>query len=187
MGMDTWDVWEQNLVVVINNYIDNYNGWTGKPGFIGKLKPTVGEFMVEQARRVAIVDPALVLGICRSESSMATAPTSNGGKFNIYGDSAHFNNNKNKNPLYMDYEAPTKDVFDNLSINYISQGLTTTDAIYKKYEGEAIWKQNVPGIKETQKALTGDPDNCRYLFTDQRKKALADLVAEIQKKAAAKK
>ena len=145
------DVWEQNLADVIDNYLKNYVGMSGSgsPLYTG-LAPTGGPYMIAQAQQTG-VDPSLVLGICRSESSTATNPILNGGRFNIFGNSYHFavfaNTGKKTNyTLYTSYADATNDVFALLQ-QYIAAGLVTTDAIYKKYEGEASWQQNVPAIK----------------------------------------
>jgi hypothetical protein len=181
------DVWEQNLADVIDDYLKNYKGMTGSGSPLATgLKPSAGPYMIAQAQTTG-VDPSIILGICRSESSTATNPNLNGGQFNIYGNSAHFSvvagskpPKKTGNTLYTNYEDPTADTFALLQ-TYILSGLTSTDAIYKKYEGEASWAQNVPMIKEVQRKLAGDPDNERYSFDQKRKDALATLAAAIKK------
>jgi hypothetical protein len=179
------DTWEQNLVDVINDYLKNYQGMTGSGSpLLTGLPPTGGQYMIVQAQKTG-VDPSLVLGICRSESSTATNPNLNGGRFNIYGNSGHFaifpgSKKKTNYTLYTSYADATDDVFALLQ-QYIVTGLATTDAVYQKYEGEASWRQNVPAIKATQQRLTGDPANVRYQFDDARKDALAKLAADIKK------
>jgi hypothetical protein len=179
------DVWEQNLIAVIDDYLKNYKGMTGSGSPLSTgLAPTGGQYMVAQAQKTG-VDPSLVLGICRSESSTATNPNLNGGRFNIYGNSYHFSvfagtNKKTNYILYTSYADATDDVFALLQ-QYIAAGLITTDAVYKKYEGEASWQQNVPAIKAVQQRLTGDSTNVRYQFDDARKAALAKLTADIEK------
>jgi hypothetical protein len=179
------EIWEQNLANVIDNYLKNYVGMSGSGSpLLTGLSPTGGQYMIAQAQQTG-VDPSLVLGICRSESSTATNPNLNGGRFNIFGNSAHFeffasNGKKTNYVLYTSYADATSDAFALLQ-QYITAGLTTTDTIYKKYEGEASWQQNVPAIKATQQRLTGDPNNVRYQFDDARKAALATLAAAIKK------
>ena len=179
------DAWEQNLANVIDDYLKNYKGMTGSGSpLLTGLSPTGGPYLIAQAQKTG-VDPSLVLGICRSESSTATNPNLNGGQYNIFGNSLHFEyfagtKKKTKYVLYTSYADATDDVFALLQ-QYITAGLLTTDAIYKKYEGEASWNQNVPSIKATQQKLTGDPANARYEFSDARKKTLETLAAGIKK------
>ncbi len=177
--------WEQNLSDVIDDYLKSYNGMTGSGSpLLTGLSPTGGQYMIVQAQQTG-VDPSLVLGICRSESSTATNPHLNGGRFNIFGNSYHFeffagSKKKTNYALYSSYADATNDVFALLQ-QYITAGLITTDAIYKKYEGEASWQQNVPAIKATQERLVGDPSNVRYQFGEARKTALSKLAAGIKK------
>lgn len=179
------DAWEQNLADVIDDYLKKYVGMSGSGSpLLTGLSPTGGQYMIAQAQKTG-VDPSLVLGICRSESSTATNPILNGGRYNIFGNSAHFEffaNSKRKTnyTLYTSYADATDDVFALLQ-QYIASGLTSTDTVYKKYEGEASWQQNVPAIKATQQRLTGDPANVSYQFDEARKAALAKLAAGIKK------
>jgi hypothetical protein len=178
------EVWEQDLADVIDDYLKNYAGMTGtgSPLYNG-LSPTAGPFMITQAQQTS-VDPSFVIGIARSESSLATNPHINGGKFNIFGNSSHFTyfagtNKKTGYTPYANYEDPTKDTFALLQ-TYAAGSLVTIEAIYKKYEGEASWNQNVPMIKGAIGKVFGDVNNVRYLFSDDRKKKLADKAAKIR-------
>ena len=176
--------YELNLIAMINDYLENFVGMTGKPAIAGGLSPSSGEFMVTQAQ-VYNVDPSLVIGICRSESSLSTNPNLNGGKFNIYGNSLHFgvyagSKKATGFPQYTDYEQPTIDCFNMLQQQYINKTIISTDAIYKIYEGEATWQQNVPMIKAVQAKLFGNILDNSYKFTDARKKSLVTAVAAIQ-------
>jgi hypothetical protein len=180
--------YEQNLITVINDYLDNFVGMSGKPGIATGLSPTPGEFMVTQAQKYT-VDPSLVIGICRSESSLSTNPNLNGGKYNIYGNSLHFSvyaGSKKATGFaqYTDYAQPTIDCFDMLQQQYINKTIISTDSIYKIYEGEASWKQNVPMIKGTQAKLFGNPLDNTYKFPDSRKKSLETAASAIQAKQA---
>jgi hypothetical protein len=178
------EVWEQNLADVIDDFLKRYKGISGSTPLQRVFTPSAGQYFVKKSQETG-VDPSLVLGICKSESSMATNAHINGGPFNIYGDSSHFSHvagskTKLKHVLYSDYLAPTDTVFRTLS-GYIAANLITTDAVYKRYEGEASWRRNVPMIKEVQKLLTGDPFDVRYQFDETRKKALAKLAEKFQK------
>jgi len=53
--------------------------------------------------------------------------------------------------------------------------------LYKAYEGEASWQQNVPMIKGVQTKLTGNPADVRFRFDAARKAALAKLAGQIKK------
>ena len=139
--------------------------------------------MITQAQLTA-VDPSFVIGIARSESSLATNPHINGGKFNIFGNSLHFTyfagtNKKTKFTPYANYEDPTKDTFSLLQ-TYAAGSLVTIEGIYKKYEGETSWNQNVPMIKGAINKVFGDVNNVKYIFTDDRKKKLAEKAAKIR-------
>lgn len=183
------DIWEQDLADVIDDYLKNFAGMTGvgSPLFTG-LSPTAGPFMISQAQLTA-VDPSFIIGIARSESSLATNPHINGGKFNVYGNSLHFTyfagtNKKTGFSAYANYEDPTKDAFALLQ-TYSAASLVTIEGIYKRYEGETSWAQNVPLIKGAINKLFGDVNNVKYIFTDDRKKKLADKAAKIRTAAAA--
>jgi hypothetical protein len=176
--------YELNLIAVINDYLDNFVGMTGKPGIATGLSPTAGEFMVTRAQSYG-VDPSLVIGICRSESSPSTNPNLNGGKYNIYGNSLHFSvfagtKKATGYAQYTDYAQPIADCFDMLQQQYINKTIIGTDAIYKIYEGEASWRQNAPMIKATQAKLFGNT----YKFADARKKSLETAAVAIRAKQA---
>jgi hypothetical protein len=178
------ETWEQDLADVIDDYLKNYAGMTGtgSPLYDG-LSPTAGPFMITQAQQTT-VDPSFIIGIARSESSLATNPHINGGKFNVFGNSYHFTyfagtNKKTGYPPYTNYEDPTKDAFALLQ-TYAAASLVTIEGIYKRYEGEASWNQNVPMIKAAIERVFGDVNNVKYIFSDARKKKLADKAAKIR-------
>jgi hypothetical protein len=183
------EVWESNLADVIDDFLGRFAGMTaGQNPLLKGLPPSAGQYLVYKAREIGDVgpDPSIVLGICRSESSMATNPHLNGGIYNIYGNSYHFSvfagtNKKTNYPIYTSYASATDDVFALLQTTYISKVLITTDALYKAYEGEASWQQNVPMIKGVQTKLTGNPADVRFRFDAARKAALAKLAGQIKK------
>jgi hypothetical protein len=148
----------------IDSYLTSYNGITrGSP-----LATLGGAYFVRLGQQTG-VDPAFILGIARSESSLATNPKVNGGKYNVYGNSLHFNGKT----LYTNYADPTVDAF-NLIKSYIGQGLTTSYSAYKNYEGaESNWETNLGYLQTTQKALFGNTENIRYDCDDARRGKLA--------------
>jgi len=183
------EVWESNLADVIDDFLTKFSGMTAGPNPLLKgLPPTAGQYLVYKAREIgeAGPDPSIVLGICRSESSMATNPNLNGGRYNIYGNSYHFSvfagtTKKTNYQIYTSYASATDDVFTLLQTTYLSKGLISTDALYKAYEGETSWQQNVPMIKGVQAKLTGNTADVRFRFDAARKAALAKLAGQIKK------
>jgi hypothetical protein len=176
------EVWEQNLADLIDDYVSNYKGSTGASPMPSAFSPSLGPYFVLKGRQYG-VDPSLVLGICRSESSMGTAPHVNGGIFNIYGNSAHFshrpgNPKKLNHKLYDNYLDPTEDAFITLA-NYLAGGLKSTLAIYKKYEGESSYLNNVPLILSVQARLHGNPEDVTYACDAKRKDALEQAAKKL--------
>jgi hypothetical protein len=138
-------------------------GIPGTPGV------SAGSFLVAMGRAYGI-DPAFILGIARAESSLGTNPNVRGGLYNIYGNSAHYNDR------YTNYVSPTVDVFGLISGPIYSNLLNsapTAANIYRRYEGENTWGIGFSNLANTMTALTGNLNDVRYSCDEERRRTLA--------------
>ncbi len=170
---------DQLLAQWIDMYLQNYNGMTGHGSpLLGGLATwgapgtDAGTFLVGLGKSTG-VDPAFILGIARSESSLATNPNVRGGQYNIYGNSAHFTKN-----VYTNYFDPTKDAF-NLISKYVATGVgLDTRSMYVTYEGESNtlpdqFNRQLGTLNSTDSALFGNLNNVKYNCDDARRAKLA--------------
>ena len=170
---------DQLLAQWIDMYLQNYNGMTGHGSPLltglatwGAPGTDAGTFLVSLGKSTG-VDPAFILGIARSESSLATNPNVRGGQYNIYGNSAHFTKN-----FYTNYFDPTKDAF-NLISKYVATGVgLDTRSMYVTYEGESNtlpdqFNRQLGTLNSTDSALFGNLNNVKYNCDDTRRAKLA--------------
>jgi hypothetical protein len=129
------------------------------------------------------VDPSFILGLAQAESSMGTAPSINGGQFNIYGNSSHFTRNPATGEpmtpragIMPGYMTATKEAFGLISgVGYIASGLISVTRIYAVYEGkEKGWESKAQIIKDRMGSLYGNANDVRYNCDQRRRRSLAD-------------
>jgi hypothetical protein len=114
-----------------------------------------------------------ILGIARAESSLATNPNVNGGKYNVYGSSTHFSRN-----FYTNYATPTQDAFSLIKA-YIRVGTgLDTKSMYVRYEGQSKtfpleFFRQLGTINTTDSALFGNLNDVRFNCDDNRRQLLA--------------
>lgn len=130
------------------------------------------------------IDPAYILGILGAESTWGTAPQINGGKYNVYGASDHFNYDYQKrknitpvNGFLVSYEAATIEVFARTS----RYGLWTSASNYDLYEGEKKtqpkrFEESLGVINGTLRMLGGDPEDLHYRCGPSRKQFLLNYL-----------
>ncbi|MBV8842251.1 MAG: RHS repeat-associated core domain-containing protein, partial [Bryobacterales bacterium] len=158
---------DQLLAMWTDRYLSNYNGWTGKSPLLTGLSGDAGTYLVGLSESSG-VDLAFILGIGRAESSLGTAPSINGGEYNVYGNSLHFTTCRPKTrdcskPPYTSYTAATSDAFSTIG-GYLQPGTTLSTAkAYGTYEGgETGWEKKLGFLNQTDAALTGNLGNIRF-------------------------
>jgi RHS repeat-associated protein len=171
------------LADMIDDYLEHYQGMTGtgSPLYtglatVGTPGVTAGTLLVGMGRRFGI-DPAFILGIARAESSLGTNPNVRGGRYNIYGNSAHYNTNR-----YADYRTPTVDTFQNLTgplyADLMAQSPSAA-SVYRRYEGEATWRVGFGNLTATMNALFGDLQDVHYSCNQTRRRSLASALGRL--------
>ena len=148
-----------------------FNGIGNSP-LISGLGGDAGQVLVSLGEKYN-VDPALIIGIAAAESSLGTI-SGNGGKYNVYGNSAHFKGR----PQYTNYVNPTNDVFTTIA-SYLAAGSNSSIAsIYTTYEGESrklpkSFQRQLKVIQDTDRALFGSAINVRFDCSSFRRDELA--------------